>query len=95
MTLAFDVPQAGTYDLSAALTEAPDYGVAALAVDGQAVGRPFDGYRRTGVSVLTVPFGPVTLSAGRHVLTLTVTGRNPAAAGFFAGLDLLELTLQA
>ncbi len=36
----------------------------------------------------------MTLSAGRHVLTLTVTGSNPGAAGFFAGLDLLELTLR-
>lgn len=34
------------------------------------------------------------LSGGKHELTLTVTGRNPASAGFFAGLDFFELTLR-
>jgi hypothetical protein len=34
MVLTVNVPQAGTYDLSAAMTQARDYGVVGLAVDG-------------------------------------------------------------
>jgi len=36
---------------------------------------------------------PVPLTAGRHTLTVTVTGRNPSATGFFAGPDRFDLSL--
>lgn len=37
--------------------------------------------------------GQLPLTAGRHTLTLTVTGKNPAAAGYLAGMDYLTLRL--
>lgn len=92
-TVSFDMPRTGTYDLSAVLTKAPDYGISTLAVDGRKVGSPFDGYNAGGVAVQRAAYGPVALASGRRTLTLTVTGRNPAAAGWFAGLDLIELEL--
>jgi hypothetical protein len=94
VTLVLDVPESGTYDLSAVLTKARDYGIHTLSVDGQTVGEPFDGYVPAGVVTESRDYGAVQLSEGRHTLTLTVTGRNASATGFFAGVDLLEFELQ-
>jgi hypothetical protein len=93
VTVAFGVPTAGRYDLSAMLTQARDYGIVRLAVDGTDVGDPFDGYHSAVRVAGPVSFGQVDLSAGEHRLTLTMTGRNPAAVGFLAGLDVLSLRL--
>ena len=95
VTLAFDVPQAGTYDLSAVYTRAGDYGIHTLALDGMAIGSPFDGYGGGVVVAPPVDYGAVELSAGRHTFTFTVTGRNAASGGFFAGFDVFELELRA
>ncbi|MGI8695523.1 MAG: DUF2961 domain-containing protein, partial [Mycobacteriales bacterium] len=94
VTLALQIPQGGTYDLAAVQTQAPDYGVNILALDGAAVGTAQDAYHPGGV-VVTAPidYGTHQLTAGRHLLTLTVTGKNAAAAGYLAGLDYLQLTL--
>jgi len=94
VTVALEVPRAGTYDLSAILTKAPDYGIHTLSVDGEPIGEPFDGYDADGVSTQEVDYGTVELSEGRHTLTLTVTGKNPASSGFFAGVDLFALSLE-
>jgi hypothetical protein len=95
MVLTVSVPQAGNYNLSAAMTQAPDYGIAGLAVDGTVLGQPFDGYHANGVTIdFSVNFGTVTLSAGTHQLTWTVTGKNPASANYLAGIDYLVFALQ-
>jgi hypothetical protein len=90
----FDVPATGTYDLSAVLTKAPDYGIAVLAIDDQAVGQPLDGYEPGRVVIAPPITGSMALTAGKHRLSLTVTGKNPAATNYLAGLDLLKLTLR-
>jgi hypothetical protein len=87
------VPTAGTYAIRSSQTQAPDYGVTTLAIDGTAVGTPFDGYHANGVVVSSANDGQLTLTAGRHELTLTVTGKNPAAIGYLAGLDYVDLQL--
>jgi D-arabinan exo alpha-(1,3)/(1,5)-arabinofuranosidase (non-reducing end) len=92
-TVEFEAPQAGTYDLTAILTRAPDYGILAVAIDGETVGTPFDGRDPGGVTVHEHPLGEVELTAGTHPLTFTVTGRNPASTGFFAGIDRLDFEL--
>ncbi|QIN80471.1 hypothetical protein GBA65_20305 [Rubrobacter marinus] len=87
-TVAFDVPAGGSYDVSAYLTKARDYGSYTLAVDGKRLGGVFDGYSPTVTRTGPVPLGGVGLRKGRHEITLTVTGKNPAASNFYAGLDL-------
>ncbi|MBV8815754.1 MAG: hypothetical protein JO271_14790, partial [Verrucomicrobia bacterium] len=95
MVLTINVPQAGTYDISAAMTKAPDYGIVALSVNGTNVGQPFDGYNATGVTVNpSVDFGAVPLAAGANQLTFTVTGKNTASASYLVGIDYFVLTLQ-
>lgn len=90
VTVTLPAVPPGQYDLGAVLTQAPDYGTLRFAIDGVAIGQLFDGYadhvRRTGA----VPLGSAMLS-GTHQLTVTVTGRNPASTGFFAGLDTITL----
>lgn len=89
-TVAFNVPSGGSYDVSAFLTRAPDYGSYTLAIDGKQVG-VFDGYGPTVVRTGPVPLGGVGLRKGRHEITLTITGKNPAASNHYAGLDVFVL----
>ena len=92
LTLRFDVPQAGRYQLAAGLTKARDYGVVRLALNGQPLGR-FDGYRPDGVSVAALELGAIDLPAGEQTLVVEVVGADPAAApGRMFGLDYLKLT---
>jgi len=93
VTVAVTVPQDGSYDVTAALTRAADYGIVRGSVDGATLGDPVDGYQPTGVSVGNHVLGTRTLSAGRHTVTLTLTGRNAAAVGWFVGLDVVSLRL--
>jgi Protein of unknown function (DUF2961) len=95
MVLTVNVPQAGTYDLSAAMTQARDYGIVGLAVDGTPLGQPFDGYHANTVTIdFGVDFGSVALTAGTHKLTWTLTGKNPASINYLVGIDYLVFTLQ-
>jgi len=95
MVLTVNVPQAGTYDLSAAMTQARDYGIVGLAVDGTPLGQPFDGYHANTVTIdFGVEFGSVALTAGTHKLTWTLTGKNSASINYLVGIDYLVFTLQ-
>ncbi|TDD66265.1 DUF2961 domain-containing protein [Jiangella aurantiaca] len=92
-TLRFDVPTTGRYELSAVLTQAIDYGIVQLSIDGAPIGPAFDGFNNAVRIADPVPLGSLELSAGAHSLTLTLTGRNAAATGFLVGLDRLLLRL--
>jgi hypothetical protein len=95
VTARFEVSQAGTYDIAMALTQAGDYGMHEVSVDGEPVGDVFDGYRSGGVGVVgDVPYGQLDLAAGEHTITFTVTGRNDAASGYLVGVDAMRLRLQ-
>ncbi len=91
--LSFTVPAAGSYSLSAVLTKAADYGIADLSIDGTKVAT-FDGYAPAGVSTQKVDLGTRSLAAGKHQLTIALTGKNAAATGYLAGLDNLELAVE-
>ena len=91
-TFSLPVLADGTYDLSAVWTQAPDYGIVQVSIDGTVVGT-FDGYFAGGVRTRTAAIGSAELTRGTHQLTLTVTGKNAAATGFLAGLDVVRLKL--
>ncbi|WP_020390567.1 DUF2961 domain-containing protein [Kribbella catacumbae] len=91
--LSFTVPANGNYNLSAALTKAVDYGIVDVSIDGTKAAS-FDGYVPSGVTTQKVDLGRRTLAAGKHQLTIALTGKNAAATGDLAGLDYLELELE-
>jgi hypothetical protein len=91
MVLTINVPTAGTYDLSAVMTKARDYGIVSLAVDGTQLGQPFDGYNSSVTVNNNVDFGSLQLSAGAHQLTFTLVGKNPSSINYFVGIDYLLL----
>jgi hypothetical protein len=88
--MAVDVPVTGDYDLTVAQTEAPGYGINAVTVDGRPVGQPFDAHHPSA-RITEVGYGRVRLTAGSHTLRATVTGKDPASAGYFAGIDHILL----
>lgn len=84
------VPAAGSYEISAVLTQAGDYGIVELKLDGEKLGT-FDGYVPDAVRTAPLSLGVTRLTRGSHALVLAVTGKHPASAGYFAGLDVLRL----
>jgi uncharacterized protein with LGFP repeats len=91
LTFAIDTPTAVTYGLTLALTRARDYGIANVSVDGRQLGPAFDGYAPTVSPSGPLAFSFVSLSAGSHTVTVAVSGRDPASAGYFVGVDYLQL----
>jgi len=94
LDLELPVKTAGTYSLSAAFTRAGDYGIVKLAVDGEPLGKAIDLYAPAPAVIHTgdVPLGMTTLSAGTHILSITLTGRNPRSADYLVGMDWIKLT---
>jgi hypothetical protein len=90
-TLAFEVPEADLYAVAATLTRGPDYGVVDVAIDGRPVASGFDGYAPAPARADPLDLGRIELAQGRHTITLTAVGRNPASSDFLAGLDFVEL----
>jgi len=94
-TSTFSVPATGEYRLTTAWIADANRAVASVAIDGVAVGNPFDGFLPGGEAVVRAETGNVVLTAGRHRLTVTVTGRNALASGALVGIDRFDLTLLA
>lgn len=102
-TFSFNVPEQGLWEVGASLMTASDYGTYTLTLDkGQATEtlliENFDAYNVRGATKFR-NFGIVrdgsgiarTLSRGVHTVTLKVTGKNAASAGYQAGIDVLRI----
>jgi hypothetical protein len=93
-TVRFEAPLDGTYDLSAFYTQAPNFGIITLALDGREIGASFNGYHAAFLSIApAVDYGSFALSEGAHTLTWKVIDREPSSSGFAAGIDALRLSL--
>ena len=90
LSFTIHAPAAGDYDLSLRLTAAGDYGKLAVCMDGEPLEREADCYA-ADLSIIEADMGRVRLTAGEHVVTLRCTGKNSASAGYFIGLDRLDL----
>ncbi len=92
LVLAVPVAAAGTYKISAALTQADDFGIVQLTLGGQALGAPFDGYHERVRSSGARELGVVTLAAGDVELAFTLVGKHEKAKpSMMVGLDFLRL----
>jgi hypothetical protein len=93
LTLGLDVEQAGSYQLEAVLTRAPDYGRIQLLLNNQPLEPTLDLYHYPEVTTTGVlTFGIHNLTVGQHRLTIEIKGSNPASAQkYFVGLDYVRL----
>jgi putative membrane-bound dehydrogenase-like protein len=90
LRLVVPVKKEGTYQVSAILTSAPDYGIVQLSLDGRKLGPPIDLYNPTVISTPPLPLGTHKLSAANHELTVDIVGANPKAIkAYMFGLDCL------
>ncbi|MFN8061040.1 MAG: DUF2961 domain-containing protein [Vicinamibacterales bacterium] len=106
MTVPFDVPTDGTYELVAQVAHSPDYGVYHVLLDGKRpevrdleheAGAneprdvPIDAYYTETIVAEDHLIGWPTLTAGRHTLTFVCDGRNTASSNYHLGIDTLIL----
>ena len=87
MILAFEVHRAGRYRVRLLATAAPDYATIRVAVDGKTSGPTFDLYSGRVCPSGSLELGEHEFSVGKHRLRCTATGKNPASANFYFGLD--------
>lgn len=93
LTVALPVPEAGTYNLTAQLTKAADYGIVQLYLDDAVLGGPIDLYNDGVVATGELSLGKHDLTAGEHKLTMEIAGANDKAVkSYMAGLDYVKLT---
>lgn len=89
-TAKFHMPHSGRFVISVIRAVSGESGIAVLAIDGDQLGEPFDGYQPhfgfTGWDTV----GTVELDEGVHELTLTVVGQSANSGGFDAGLDAIR-----
>jgi serine/threonine protein kinase/WD40 repeat protein len=86
-----DVPRTGCYTLGIDLSQAPQFGVVQVSLDGNDLAAPFDGYHSPLVPHVRVACGKLQLEKGGHRLRFTIVGKNPRATDFQMGIDSLEL----
>lgn len=74
-------------------TQARDYGIYAISVNGRRIEKTFDGYSPDVTPAPPVELGVFLPVNGKYVLRFEVTGANPAAEGarFYFGLDCVVL----
>jgi len=90
-TFPIEVEDGDIYGISAAFVKGPNFGIVQLALDGRPLGGPFDAYDTALAVEAPKLLGTVALAEGKHMLTLTVVGKNAAATDWLGGLDLLVL----
>ena len=87
--------EGGRYEIGAALTRAPDYGIVEAAVNGEDLPNAFDGYVAgdVGKKVERVEhvFGTVDLDPGEHEIRFTAAGKHADSLGYMMGIDVISL----
>lgn len=90
--LAFDVNEPGAYDVRAAFTSAPDFGVVQVLINGEEAGPPRDFYADTLTIGPEETLGKIALKKGENTISAIIRGTNSKAvpARMF-GLDYVRL----
>jgi len=93
LELAFWTPAKGNYEVFAACTAAPDYGIASFSVNGNKAGEPRDFYAPEVKAAGPQSLGVFDLPGGESVLRVEITGCNEKAPvpRYMFGIDYLRL----
>ena len=91
VTLRLPVRRTGRYRLILYATEAPDFGIISVALDGETLGDTIDLYAPMVLPSGAIPLSRVALEEGTHRLTFTSVGKSDASLGFRFGIDAIEL----
>jgi hypothetical protein len=91
LELPLPVANSGIYRVILRCTNAPDYGIARISLDGNPIGQPLDLYAQQTAPAAPADLGALELSAGQHKLTITIIGKNAASTGTTFGLDYVRL----
>jgi hypothetical protein len=89
--IGLDVPDDGDYEIVVRLTQAFDYGIVQVSLDGTPLGLEIDGYSPNIVLTDPIPLGTPHLVAGPHVLRFEAIGQNADAKGYLMGIDDIEV----
>ncbi len=89
MTFEVDIPASGDYVLTIGYTRAGDYGKFDVYIDGEKVGDTYDAYSAT-VDVQKATINGLTLTNGKHELTIKGADKNPASGGWVYGFDYVQ-----
>ena len=90
-TFPIEVEDGDIYGISAAFVKGPNFGIVQLALDGRPLGGPFDAYDTALAVEAPKLLGTVALAEGKHMLSMTVVGKNAASTDWLGGIDLLVL----
>lgn len=106
VTIPFDVPEDGDYELYAQLAKGSDYGVYTVLLDGKPPVAPvlehepgadvrpqtqFDGYALETYVGADYQVGWPRLTKGRHTLTFVCVGKREDSSGYVVGVDDIVL----
>ncbi|HKD20262.1 MAG TPA: DUF2961 domain-containing protein [Thermoanaerobaculia bacterium] len=106
ITMPFDVPEDGDYEVYAEMAQGSDYGVYTVLLDGKAPQAPvlehepgadvrpqteFDGYAYETYVGADFQIGWPRLTKGRHTLTFVCLGKREASSGYTVGVDDIVL----
>ncbi len=92
LALAFSVEEPGEYEVRAAFTMAPDYGIHQLYINGEKAGVPIDFYHEKVIVAKERSLGRFHLKQGENLLQVESAGcRAEARPGNMFGLDYLLL----
>ncbi len=86
-----EIQHRNIYQISAVMTQGPEYGLAELTVNGKVVGQPNDYYHPKLVAGTLVVFGKVPLNQGENQIVLKNVGKSTEATGYKIGVDSFQI----
>lgn len=91
LSIPFEAPSEGTYEITAQLVQSYDYGNYQALVDGKPLGEVQRPYALETYASRDHVLGRIRLTAGTHELTFKAVGKEPASTGYYLGVDNIVL----
>ncbi|HEV7280660.1 MAG TPA: VCBS repeat-containing protein [Pirellulaceae bacterium] len=90
LTLEFDVPNGGLYEIAVGATKAPDYGVVSIQLDEETIAAE-SSLHGPKVATTVIPDKMRLLRPGKHRLTFKIVAAAEGVEATFVGIDYLQL----